>query len=147
MRLRDLVIGILIFSGITVGMMIFYEETAHIYEEDYPDIVGTYSTNRTFATLGQTQEIVNLTQEMSEKLANITSKTNILTAVYDSFVLGFDFFGLLLKIPSMAIGVFKDTTEIFTTIGIPPWFMGMIEGIILVVVVFTIISIFLKRGV
>jgi len=144
MRLRDIMISLLIFSGITIGLMIFYEETANLYVEAYPDIVGTYSTNQTFAVLNRTKEIVDITEDMSNKLTSLTNKTNILTAVADSFVLTFDFFGLLAQTPNIVIGVFRDTTSILTTIGFPGWFLSMMSGIVLVVVIFTIASLFLK---
>jgi len=142
MRLRDLVIGVLIFSGITVGISIFYETLATEYYQSYPDIVGTYSSNKTFATYNRTEEVVNITKEIESKIADIAQPFDI-TTIYDSFVLAFNFFSLLLKIPSVVIGTFYDAMAIISIPGMG-WFTTMVSTVILVIIIFTIAGLFLK---
>jgi len=142
MRLRDLVIGILIFSGLTVGIMIFYEQTANLYAEEYSDIVGTYSSNKTFATFNRTEEIINITEKIEEKIADIAQPFDI-TTIYDSFVLAFNFFSLLLKIPGVVLGTFYDAMSIISVPGLG-WFTTMVSTIIIVIIIFTIAGLFLK---
>jgi len=142
MRLRDLVIGVLIFSGLTVGIMIFYEQTASLYVEKYPNIVGTFSSNETFAKFNRTQDIIDITDAIETKFSDIAQGFDI-TTVYDVAVLGFNVFSLLFKIPEVVLETYYNAMSVIHVPGLG-WFTSMVSTIILVIIIFTVAGLFLK---
>jgi hypothetical protein len=139
MEIRSLLISILVFSAVTIGLSNFYTELHQNY--------GVASPEST-AFLNATSEITETTQEMQEKFSN-SSITNIptlgiaytfVTASYDAVKLAFSTVNVLSTILS-------EIVSLPLGFNIPSWFVGIVIGIVIIIVVLSAISAFTKSEV
>lgn len=134
-----IVISTLIFFGVIIILFNFYGDlrtnynfeidgnTSEFYEsiEDYADTV-----------YGKTQEIANYTEGGEVETYTQATGLQILTkGIWQGITIIFSFFGIFTAL----------ITEISILIGIPPWLMSIILGIISISITFAVIAAVFRR--
>lgn len=127
MKVIELVIMMLVFSGAVIGLTSFYTETATSYGADTSDI----------SFVNVTQNITSKTDEMKAKLDKGESD---ITAFVDIIVTGvFESVKILFSVPAVFSGLATDTTEASGLI-VPGWFISLLIIIVTIIVLFAIIK-------
>lgn len=130
MKPSELIIGLVLFSGLSIGFMTFYTGTATYYVADNTELVA-FTTH------------LNETSTVSASLASIQSKIQTfnpvdLTSWGNLVGIVVDVFQVLFGVP---IVFNQELTYMASEITlIPQWFIGIIEIIILALLVFGAIS-------
>lgn len=142
--MKEIIIGMLLFTAVLVGISSFYSDLASNY--------GITTTN--ISSIAQTQNINNMLNTTYNSATNTStplSKLPYVGTITDSF---FSFFNaawngifLILGIPLLAFNMITDSGTIFAMSGfnIPQWFIMLLMGLMLVSIIFFVLK-FLRQG-
>ena len=133
-EIRELMIFMLLFSGIIIGTTIFYSDLFTRY--DTPAV-------KNLASLNKTAQIVAKTQQVSSQI----NSTNIQPSLSGILGIASGVFGaisLMLDMPNIFGNLIGDVVSISTELFMPRWFADMIMGIVSIIIVFAIISVYMK---
>jgi len=147
MKVSTVIIGMIIFSGLTIGLTSIYTGMVEKYDirntTSSAGIVGTNATNQLQTTLS---DIENKTVGIAEKMTN---PLNIPSAVLDASTLVIlDIPRLILEVPNILNAMIMSLSGAdIGKVGVPPWFITMIIAIVTVSFIFAILSLYLKRDI
>lgn len=132
MKPSEIIIGLVLFSGLSIGFMTFYVGTATHYAADNTKLVE-FTTS------------LNQTSVVSDKLSDIQAKISTfnpldLTSWGNLVGIVVDVFQVLFGIPVVFTQELSYIASSITMLPIPAWFIGMLEVIIMVILVFAAIS-------
>lgn len=135
MKISDLLIGMIIFTGIVAGMGIFYGDLASTYGK-------TDVKNLSFINVTS-----NVTSFYEDLQTNTTNNFGAVGTFFTSIGIIIGAVTQLATFPGVMMGFVNDVTATLVDIGIPipGWFVNMIIGVITVLVVFLLISFFTNR--
>lgn len=123
MKVKELMISLMLFSGVIIGITSFQGALMSNYDRD------TYTEN--ISTIEKSHEVNNKMESIQNNIENFEI-TNPLT--WGNLVgLGIDMFKVLFTIPGMVHGIVVD---IVTLVNLPGWFASIVEGVVLIIFVF-----------
>lgn len=127
-ELRDMIIGLIMFSGLVVGFSTFYGNIATTYGKTYTDLAFLNATSRTNTMVNQLKSSVETTRMTGIAIVDIP--LTIASGVYNT-----------LKLLFGSVNIFSSLlTDLTSIFGIPGWVVVMVMGIISTIIVFEIIS-------
>lgn len=134
-ELTEFAVLIMVFSAVVIGVGAFQSELFRNY--------GVTST--TTVTLNRTAEISNITSNMQKTFrTDVEGGSNDLFLEVATGAIGS--FKIIMSIPGIIDGMLTDISNL-TGGFIPGWFVGIISGIILLIVLLKIVSLILKGDV
>ena len=149
MKLSSLFIAVLLIGGIATGILTVYGDMVYQYKDFHTPTSIADSTNTSHLNwTDSTKNITDATQGISGKIQNITSGDVGITAFDDSILLLSDIGKYFLVVIGTGTNMLNDMfNEDRLGITLPPWLLPLLIGILLIIVIFAIISIFAKRDV
>ena len=133
MKPRDLVISLVLISAIAMGIGQFYMDIS-----DNPEYNLNLTELDSFRQLNQT---LTFSEEISNQTNTALRGIPILGEAAAVLIGGLNAFTLVLNIPAYFSGMISDTIGY---IGLPAWFGIMVTAIMGIILVFAILSAFLR---
>lgn len=151
MEIRSLMIAIVVFSGVFTGMSTFYvdfihPENLHSYGLNTTEVatITSYFNENNISQITETDTITDKTERIKEALTNTDNpyaNVPLVGDVYRFLLLGY----AGIQIPLESVNTFQNIASNVDLIpGIPSWIIGIIITVILVMIVFAVMSAFLK---
>jgi len=131
MKPRDLLISLVLISAVAMGFGEFYMSASSTYDLNLTELDSFRQLNQ---TLTFSEEISNQTNTALRGIPILGEAAAVLIG-------GLNAFTLVLNIPAYFSGMISDTIGY---IGLPVWFGIMITAIIGIILVFAILSAFLR---
>lgn len=125
--MRNWIITLLIFSGFVLGMSAFFINMGQFYGVDIEQTRFVNTTQDVFENTENLQDIINESQ----------GDVSFIGSVYVTGNSVFQFMKLLLFIPTIMGNLLAD---ISSYLALPGWFLPMVIGIVVVIVLFQVIS-------
>lgn len=143
-EIRQLMIGLLIFSGVVIGMAQFYGDVtsdANLQAYGYNSTQITAINPQDLSSKNVTNQITSTTTQVKETLEE--EKTGLsgvdLAWGYINSALN------VVALPLTAMALFTNLiTDAVGLLGIPPFITSIVLGIIVIIIVFEIMGAFLK---
>ena len=138
MQIRDLLIGLVLFSFIIIGMTTFLGELASNYNTQ---LEGNYT--QTYSRINAISNTTAIAYDIQEKV----EQGEGVSVVESLAVLSSAAFAAL-KIPFQAIGIIISIlNEISKHLGLPSWFLTGFITIIVITITFMILSAILRKDI
>lgn len=138
MEIKNYLIGLVLFSGIVLGMSTFYADVAVTYNATYTNYTTFNSFNNSFA------EVNEITDNLQNHTVGFTQKGMFDVTKYQDAVLAFIDIGSVLSVtPNLMVEYWNEMT-VLIGIPIPWWFIVIIGAVIGIAVAFKVASIFTK---
>lgn len=133
-------IGLIIFSGVSVGFGLFFLNFANQY-----DVADTTTFNSSLQNLNK---INNASEEMQTTFNRISSSTDIINTIFNTAALTIGVVQQFIALPGLFIGLIFDLNATLNVFGlqIPSWFIAMMSAIITVVIGYIAFAIFSNRS-
>ncbi len=125
--MRNWLITLLLFSGIVLGMSTFFGATSSQFGITTTDTAFINTTQQVFDNTEDLQDIINQTEGDVTLIGTVAVTTNAVI----------QFLKILMFVPTLLASIVAD---ISTFLMLPVWFVPMIIGIIIVIVIFQIMS-------
>jgi len=141
--MKDLIIAIVVFSGLIIGLASIYGEMATNYNISVENLSYMNQSQNISLKLNRSfNELVNTTPNAEQ--SPITSGINALTGWYKAVELGFM---VLVSIPLLFVSMVSDMANVMALSGfpIPPFMLLIVGGVITIIIVFALIK-FLRSG-
>lgn len=143
-ELRSFLIGLLLFSGVIMGISVFYTDltsSANLASYGYSAEQIANMTPEDLSTKDVTEEINQKVSEIENKLRRRPTGNPSVDASWDYLNAALGALTLPLAAVDLMTTMVADTSNM---LGIPPWFGSLVIGIIVLVVVFELLSAYLK---
>lgn len=134
-ELRGLLIGLVLFSGIVIGVTAFYGEMATNYG---------VTTTADFGYLNRSIETANLIAKMQNRTAQTLSSSEVSAYNPLSAIEAVKIGGESLGIITAMIGDVTSPDKSGVSLPIPSWVSAMLIGVISIFVVFVVLKAWLK---
>ncbi len=136
MYYENLIIGLLVFSGIIIGMTYFIADISNNYQKSYEDISYISRVNDVKTSVDSlTNSVKNI---KITGISYIDIPLAFITGILGTFKL------IFLDMSDLTISLISDISRL---IGLPAWFTGIITTILLSMIVFATIRILTKTKV
>ena len=142
MNLTNLVVAMLVGTGIILGMSSFYTEIA----TQYPSGTGNWTNSTTFGIFNKSfTEINERTEDLQNHTIGIATKSiSDLTILQDITFAFLDVGGILSQIPNIMTEFINQMVQILGIV-VPTWLISLVLTIMAFLVAMRVVSIFLKR--
>lgn len=143
-EIRSLIIALLLFTGVTMGLSMFYVDLTSSTNLSAYGLTAGQIANITPADLSSMQTANNITQQAKDIETKLSATPTNIPAVDVSLgyiTAAIEALSLPLSATSLYTNMLADATTYF---GLPAWVSVIIFGIIVIVIIFEIMSAYLK---
>lgn len=133
MNISQLVIFIMVISAIATGITMFYSDLAANYGI-------TINENQSLSVINRTNDITTFTSNVTSTLE---SGGGLLQQVYFSVGLIWGVIAQILLLPTILVGMITDMLSFVPFV--PGWFVVLITGIPVAIIIFKLVSWFTNR--
>lgn len=134
MKIREIIISLVIFSGIIIGMSNFYIDLSTTYDKSPTDL----------ASFNASSDVHEKTEAMREMVES--SRGGVIGFVWSGLQI---IYNVVLMPLDFIIIISAIVTDLAMTVSIPIpiWFTGIIVSIVMITIIYEIISILMKKDI